>query len=112
MITRQKNGKFVKGVSGNPNGRPRKEREERFYEVAVTAVTFKDWREIIEKAVYQAKRGDTAARKFLADYLMGVPVQKIEHGGPDGSGLQVEVVYTQNSVSPSRLSSEPISDSE
>ncbi len=91
MITRQKDGKFVKGVSGNPNGRPRKEREERFYEVAVSAVTFKDWREIIERAIYQAKRGDTAARKFLADYLMGTPVQKTEISGKDGDIVKILV---------------------
>lgn len=82
-------GGFVKGVSGNPNGRPRKDRESRFYEVAVSSVTFKDWREIIERAVSQAKRGDTAARKFLADYLMGVPVQKMEHGGSDGEPIKI-----------------------
>jgi len=46
MVTRDANGKFIKGQSGNPAGRPKKEREERFYEVAITAVSFTDWREI------------------------------------------------------------------
>lgn len=96
MITRNNDGRFVKGVSGNPNGRPRKEREDRFYEVAVTAVTFKDWREIIDKAVSQAKRGDTAARKFLADYLMGIPVQKNEHMGLDGDSIKINVTLKQD----------------
>jgi len=78
MVTRDANGKFIKGQSGNPAGRPKKEREERFYEVAITAVSFTDWREIIEKAVAQAKRGDPTARKFLADYLIGPPPQRHE----------------------------------
>lgn len=84
MTGRDEDGKFKKGMSGNPAGRPRKEREERFYEITASSVTFQDWKEIIQKAVSQAKRGDTAARKFLADYLMGVPIQKIAPVTPDG----------------------------
>lgn len=110
-MERTKDGKFADGHVGI-GGRPRKDREQRFYEVAVSTVTFKDWREIIEKAVYQAKRGDTAARKFLADYLMGTPINRTEIFGKDGEKLQVEVIYKQNSVSPSGLSSEPARDKE
>lgn len=91
MTGRDEDGKFKKGMSGNPAGRPRKEREERFYEVATTTVTFQDWKEIIQKAVSQAKRGDTAARKFLADYLMGVPVQRTELTGAEGGKIRIDV---------------------
>ena len=83
MTLHDKNGKFAKGNPGGP-GRPRKEREDKFYEVAISAVTLKDWKEVILRAVAQAKRGDTAARKFLADYLMGTPIQKIAPVTPDG----------------------------
>ncbi len=82
MGQRDATGRFVKGVSGNPAGRSKKEREYRFYEIAVTTVTFTDWRDIIEKAITQAKRGDSIARKFLADYLMGPPVNKVEVSDP------------------------------
>jgi len=71
-------GGWVKGQSGNPNGRPPKERERRFYHITLTACTFKDWREIVKKAVAQAKDGDAAARKFLADYIIGPPVQRAD----------------------------------
>lgn len=84
MAERDSNGRFVKGEYKGGPGRPRKEREERFYEVAVTSVTFQDWKEIILAAVKQAKRGDSQARKFLADYLMGTPIQKIAPVSPDG----------------------------
>lgn len=89
------------GVSKGKTGRPSKKREERFYEIALRACTFKDWREIVKKAVEQAKEGDTAARKFLADYLMGPPTQRaeVELKG----GVQVEYV---NDWRPS-TSSEP-----
>ena len=76
MTARDENGRFVKGHSGNPNGRPPRNREERFLEITLSKVTYRDWAEIVEKAVTQAKRGDATARKFLADYLLGPPTQK------------------------------------
>lgn len=56
-------------------------------EIALSAVTFDDWRTIVKKAVTQAKRGDHMARKWLGDYLMGTPVQKTELTGADGAPL-------------------------
>lgn len=88
MAERDGNGRFVKGHSGGP-GRPSKKREERFYEITLRACTFKDWREIIKTAVKQAKTGDTAARKFLADYIIGPPAQRHEFGGIGGGGLKI-----------------------
>ena len=77
MPERDENGKFVKGNGGGP-GRPPKKKEDRFMEVSIAAVSLKDWREIIKKAVEQAKRGDTQARKFLAEYLIGPPQQRLD----------------------------------
>ncbi len=78
MSDRDGNGRFVKGVSGNPKGRSPKEREDRYYEIALTAVSYEKWEKIIKKAADQAERGDGVARKFLADYLIGPPVQRSE----------------------------------
>jgi hypothetical protein len=77
---RDANGRFVKGNSvakGNKGGpgRPKRKREERYYEILVSAVTFEDWRAIVKKAADQARRGDATARKWLADYIVGVPEQ-------------------------------------
>lgn len=47
-------------------------------EITLSNVTFDDWKAIIRKAVFQAKRGNTNARKFLADYLMGPPNQRMD----------------------------------
>lgn len=74
---RDEKGRFVKGSAGNPHGRPPKEREVRFYEITLATVTFEDWRDIVVRAVQDAKRGDTAARKWLADYLIGTPEQNV-----------------------------------
>ena len=87
MTDRDGGGKFVKGKSGNPSGRPKKEREERYYEILITTVTFERWKKIVSKASEQAERGDQAARKWLADYLIGPPVQKQELTGKDGEPI-------------------------
>ena len=89
MAEREENGQFAKGHPGGP-GRPTKEREERFYEITLTAVTFDDWKAIVTKAKEQAKRGDAVARKWLADYLMGPPVQRNELTGKDGGAIIID----------------------
>ncbi len=85
---RDANGRFVKGTGGGP-GRPKKSREQRYYEIMRQRVTFKDWRHIIDVAVARAKAGDKEARKFLAEYLMGKPEQVLNVKG----GLDISVVY-------------------
>ena len=74
---RDENGRFVKGASGNPNGRPPKKREERYYQITTNAVTFDQWQRIILKAAKQAERGDAQARKWLSEYLVGTPEQNL-----------------------------------
>lgn len=91
MVGRDENGKFAKGYKGGP-GRPKKDREVRYYDILHTAVTFEDWKEIVAKAVADAKRGDAVARKWLADYLIGPPVQRNELTGAEGSALTIHIV--------------------
>ena len=86
-MARNNKGQFIKGQTGNPNGRPKREREERYLEITVSTVTFDDWREIVTKAKKDAMRGDSVARKWLSDYLLGTPVQKNEITGADGGAI-------------------------
>lgn len=95
MVARDETGKFAKGNEGGP-GRPKKEREQRFYEITLSTVTFEDWKAIVEKAVTDAKRGDATARKWLSDYLMGQPVQRTELTGADGGEIILKVVKGVN----------------
>ena len=83
---RDENGRFLPGHNGGP-GRPKKDREQRYYEIAMNACTYKDWKIIWHVAVEQAKKGDRHAREWLTDYLIGKPPQKLEHTGADGSPL-------------------------
>jgi hypothetical protein len=82
---------FKKGQSGNPKGRKPREVERDYLARLRACVTPDDWVKIIDRTVSDAKRGDTAARKFLADYLIGVPVQKMEHTGEDGGAIVIKV---------------------
>ena len=89
MTERDAAGKFIKGNSGNPTGRAPKEREERYFEILKTRVTFSDWEKIIDKAVSLAIKGDAVSRKWLSDYLVGPPIEKKEISGKDGNDIFV-----------------------
>ena len=89
---RKKNGQFQKGVSGNPAGRPKKEREVRYMEITMSTCTYGEWQAIVQKAVDQAKRGDATARKWLSDYLIGEPPKKHELMGKDGDAIRVTIL--------------------
>lgn len=93
VTDRDENGRFVKGYSGGP-GRPKREREDKYYNILMTTVTFEDWKRIVIKAVAQAKNGNAVARKWLSDYLVGAPIQRQEITGGDGNPL--EVIYVND----------------
>ena len=94
-MVRDSNGRYVKGQTGNPKGRPRKEREVEYYRVLQFRCTIEDWQAIIDKAVADAKRGDAVARKWLADYLIGPPVERKEVTGDSGGPIVLKVVYDE-----------------
>jgi len=89
-MVRDKKGKFVAGHPGM-GGRPKRPKEEMYYRILMTTCTADDWEAIVQKAVEQAKRGDAAARKWLADYLVGPPIERKEITGADGGAIHVKV---------------------
>ena len=97
-------GQFKPGQSGNPNGRPPKPKEEKFFKTTLSAVSLSDWREIVKKAVEQAKRGNPSARKWLSDYLLGPPQQKVDVTS-GGDPLRILVEYANDPVAPAGLPS-------
>ena len=101
-VQRDERGRFVKGCEAGP-GRPPKKREERYYEIAIQAITFKQWERIIRKAGQQAERGDTAARRFLADYLLPTPAQRLELTGALGGPIEISQVDEVRSNLESKL---------
>jgi len=83
---------FVKGQVANPKGRPKKAVEERYLKSLFSVLSQSDWKEIVEKAVWQAKRGDSQARKWLSDYALGTPVQRIEQTGIGGGPIVTQII--------------------
>jgi hypothetical protein len=55
-----------------------KDREVKFYDLTVSAVSEEDWIGIVKTAVRLATKGDAQARKWLSDYLVGLPQQKVD----------------------------------
>jgi len=72
---RDERGRFAKGNKGGP-GRPRRQTEVEYLRVTMSACTPEAWREIVARAVEDAKGGDAKARAFLAKYLLGEPQGK------------------------------------
>ena len=77
MVERDAKGRFAKGASGNPQGRLPKQIEQSYLQVSESVCTFDVWREIVMKAVEQAKQGDARARQWLSDYLIGKPISMV-----------------------------------
>ncbi len=76
-MERDANGRFVKGGPGGP-GRPKREVEEAYYHVTTGAVSEHDWKQVVERAVKDAKAGNGEARRWLAEYIMGKPRNPVD----------------------------------
>lgn len=71
-LTREKNGRFLPGTPPGP-GRPPRQTEAGYMQVMMGACDLNTWREVCEKAVADAKAGDSKSREWLARYLIGDP---------------------------------------
>src|SRR5437016_5305664 len=70
MSDRNTNGTFAPGNPGGP-GRPRRGVERQYLAAFAEAVSLDDWREVVGKAVTDAKAGNAKARDWLSKYLLG-----------------------------------------
>ena len=98
MVERDENGRLKKGTILNPNGRPKKEREERYRHILLNSVSMQDWQRIVEKARDQALKGDAVARKWLTDYFIGPPPTRMEHTGAEGGPQEIIFRYINAST--------------
>jgi hypothetical protein len=91
MDDRDEKGRFVKGVSGNPGGKPLD--QTKYLKKIDTTMSLKEWRAIVLKAIEQAKRGDPKARQWLSDYLLGKPTQRQEITGAEGTRFVINLSW-------------------
>ncbi|MHB8962006.1 MAG: DUF5681 domain-containing protein [Saccharofermentanales bacterium] len=83
-----KSGKFVKGKSGNPGGRPKGLSIIALIDAAVSEA---DWRNIISILKTKASRGDLKALEMLMDRRFGKATQMI--AGDGGGPVVLHVIY-------------------
>ncbi len=69
---RDRSGRFAEGNPGGP-GRPRRATERQYLSAISDECSPEKWREIISRAVDDARAGDAKARDWLASYLVGRP---------------------------------------
>ncbi len=75
--SRDAQGRILPGSTGNARGRPPKIVEETYLKAFTKVVTIAEFEKVIKKALEQARKGDKDARKFIADYIVGPPVQRV-----------------------------------
>jgi len=68
-VTRDDKGRFIKGASGNPAGRPPRATEQEYLDAFCEEVPLTKWRVLIAAQVKRAERGDLLAFGALAKYL-------------------------------------------
>lgn len=90
----KKGGKFIKGVSGNPLGRPRGSKNKiTLMKLALEGELRQqlkhDAQEILQVAIQKAKEGDTAMLKLLVDKM--IPTSKAMDDDPVKERVQVFV---------------------
>lgn len=81
---------WEKGKSGNPTGRLPRAKEDKYLQTLGREMKITDWRDIVRRAVTDAKRGDSKARQWLSDYGIGKPSQRIDIGNDN----KLEIVIT------------------
>lgn len=104
MTQRDDRGRFVAGHSIKSPGRPRRVIESEYHARLVGRVSITKWEKIVDKAVVDALEGDRHARTFLADYILGKPLQILELRG-ESAHLLAELLdqWGQRGISPAEV---------
>lgn len=68
-MTRDEKGRFIKGKSGNPNGRPPKATEQEYLDAIFEVVPLLRFKKMIEKQAARAEKGDIRSFEVIAKYV-------------------------------------------
>lgn len=77
MAERNEKGQFASGNGGGP-GRPKRSSEAEYLDALIEVTPIAAWKRIGRKAVQQAERGDAQARRWLSEYLLGKPQERMD----------------------------------
>lgn len=81
------NGRFANGNLGGP-GRPRRAIERQYLAAISEACPPDAWREVVDRAVADAKQGDHQARAWLGKYVLGEkPISLLDLAAAEARGL-------------------------
>ena len=91
-MVRDKRGRFQKGESANPGGRPKAD----FNLLAIMdeCITADDYRAAFNALKPKFRRGEIKVVELVLDRRFGKAMQKNEHTGADGGALEVIFRYT------------------
>jgi len=73
---RDSRGRFTKGSRGNPGGRPKSHKN--IQALLLQRCTPAKQRKIIDRAIEDAIAGDSTARRWVYNYLLGKPVERVK----------------------------------
>lgn len=77
----------------NRKGRDKKEKEEQYRKIALSAITPEEfeylWRNVI---LVRARKGEYAFVKMVMDYYIGPPVEQKEVTGANGNAIEILII--------------------
>lgn len=84
---------FKPGQSGNPGGRPKKRLIDKLLEELLETADSAEAEAIAKAMIAKAKSGDSKAAQLVAERTEGKPTQKVEHSGPDGDAITLNIKF-------------------
>ena len=86
---RDAKGRFLKGCVANPKGRPpgKAPYRRKYINALMEVLTLDKWTKVIDTAIKDAINGNGQARKWLGDYVLGLPERHVSITGTMSAGM-------------------------